>query len=151
MIFHLKWNRMMLTTQKWGKPITVLKCEHRFYLNWLEQSQCLACKANTLKEFISPSFDLQTLLSLLNSLSASFAPNRNQSIDLLCKSVDWFLYNGKPALKELKYRSSHPEVFLEKVVLKICSKFTGEHPRWSVTSIKLFCKLKSYFGKSISL
>ena len=26
------------------------------------------------------------------------------------------------------YRSSHPEVFLGKGVLKICSKFTGEHP-----------------------
>ena len=25
------------------------------------------------------------------------------------------------------YRSSHPEVFLRKGVLKICSKFTGEH------------------------
>ena len=25
-----------------------------------------------------------------------------------------------------KYRSSHPEVFLEKDVLKICSKFTGD-------------------------
>ena len=26
------------------------------------------------------------------------------------------------------YRSSHPEVFLGKGVLKICGKFTGEHP-----------------------
>ena len=34
-------------------------------------------------------------------------------------------------------RSSHPEVFLEKGVLKICSKFTGEHPCQSVISIKL--------------
>ena len=33
--------------------------------------------------------------------------------------------------------SSHPEVFLGKAVLKICSKFTGEHPRRSVISIKL--------------
>ena len=31
-------------------------------------------------------------------------------------------------------RSSHPEVFLEKGVLKICSKFTGEHPCRSVKS-----------------
>ena len=29
-------------------------------------------------------------------------------------------------------RNSHPEVFLEKGVLKICSKFTGEHPCQSV-------------------
>ena len=26
------------------------------------------------------------------------------------------------------YRSSHPEVFLGKGALKICSKLTGEHP-----------------------
>ena len=32
--------------------------------------------------------------------------------------------------------SSHPELFLGKVVLKICSKFTGEHPCRSATSIK---------------
>ena len=30
-------------------------------------------------------------------------------------------------------------MFLGKVVLKICSKFTGEHPCWSVISIKLLC------------
>ena len=35
------------------------------------------------------------------------------------------------------YRSSHPEVFLRKGVLKICSKFTGEHPCQSAISIKL--------------
>ena len=34
-------------------------------------------------------------------------------------------------------RSSHPEVFLVKGVLKICSKFTGEHPCRSVISIML--------------
>ena len=28
----------------------------------------------------------------------------------------------------IKCTSSHPEVFLRKCVLKICSKFTGEHP-----------------------
>ena len=35
------------------------------------------------------------------------------------------------------YRSSRPEVFLEKGILKICSKFTGGHPCRSVISIKL--------------
>ena len=35
------------------------------------------------------------------------------------------------------YRSSHPEVFYEKGVLKICGKFTGEQPSRSVISIKL--------------
>ena len=37
------------------------------------------------------------------------------------------------------YRSNHPEVFLGKGILKICSKFTGEHPRRSAISIKLGC------------
>ena len=32
---------------------------------------------------------------------------------------------------------THPEVFLRKDVLKICSKSTREHPCWSTISIKL--------------
>ena len=36
-------------------------------------------------------------------------------------------------------RSSRPEMFCEKGVLKICSKFTGEHPCRSAISIKLLC------------
>ena len=36
-----------------------------------------------------------------------------------------------------KSRSSHPEVFLGKGVLKICSKFTGEHPYRSLITRKL--------------
>ena len=35
------------------------------------------------------------------------------------------------------YRSSRPKVFLGKGVLKICSKFTGEHPCRSAISTKL--------------
>ena len=35
----------------------------------------------------------------------------------------------------LIFRSSLPEVFLGKGVLKICSKFTGEHSHWSVFSL----------------
>ena len=38
-----------------------------------------------------------------------------------------------------KNRSSLSEVLLRKDVLKICSKFTGEHPSQSETSIKLLC------------
>ena len=37
------------------------------------------------------------------------------------------------------FRSSPSEVFLEKGVLKICSKFTGEHPCRSAISISLLC------------
>ena len=35
----------------------------------------------------------------------------------------------------VRLRSSRPELFLEKSVLKICSKFTGEHPCRSAISI----------------
>ena len=37
---------------------------------------------------------------------------------------------------KINIRSSHPEVFLGKELLKICSKYTGEHPCRSVISIK---------------
>ena len=37
------------------------------------------------------------------------------------------------------HRSSLSEVFLGKGVLKICSKFTGEHPCRSAISVKLHC------------
>ena len=36
-------------------------------------------------------------------------------------------------------RNSHPEVFLVKGILKLCSKFTGEHLCRSAISIKLLC------------
>ena len=38
---------------------------------------------------------------------------------------------------KIKYGSSLPDVFLEQGVLKICSKFTGEHPCRGVIPIKL--------------
>ena len=45
------------------------------------------------------------------------------------------------------FTSSHPEVFLEKGVLEICSKFTGEHPCRNVILIKLQAiLLKSNLG-----
>ena len=46
-----------------------------------------------------------------------------------------------------KNRSSHLEVFLRKGVLKICSKFTGEHPCQSVISIKINFSIKDFFSK----
>ena len=49
------------------------------------------------------------------------------------------------------YRSSHSEVFLGKGVLKIYSKFTGEHPCRSVISIKLqsnFIEISLWHGCS---
>ena len=50
-----------------------------------------------------------------------------------------FLLAKKCQYYQFIYRSSHPEVFLGKGVLKICSKFTVEHPCWSMISIKLLC------------
>ena len=45
----------------------------------------------------------------------------------------------KPRLSYLLFlvKSSPPQVYLEKGALKICSKFTGDHPCQSVISIKL--------------
>ena len=50
---------MMLITQKWGKPMKVINCKHRFCLNCLaacfssgkneEEPQCPAFEINTLK------------------------------------------------------------------------------------------------------
>ena len=51
---------------------------------------------------------------------------------------DSVMTNQPPTINySSSFRSSHPEMFLEKGVLKICSKFTGEHPSWNVISIKL--------------
>ena len=46
------------------------------------------------------------------------------------------------------YKSSHPEVFVRKGALKICRKFTGEHPCRSVISIKLLCIITLRHGCS---
>ena len=47
--------------------------------------------------------------------------------------------NLKNKVNVLKYRTSFLDVFVGKGVLRICSKFTGEHPCQSVISIKLLC------------
>ena len=39
----------------------------------------------------------------------------------------------------IQSRSTPPEVFLGKVVLKICNKFTREHSYQNVISVKLLC------------
>ena len=67
-----------------------------------------------------------------------------ETSQLICSKnqLTGFYMSATLAPNGLNYRSSHPEVFLEKGVLKICIKFTEEHPWQSVISIKLFCKLK---------
>ena len=56
---------------------------------------------------------------------------RNKDIDRIVGK-----YKHHPRVTGIK-RSNHPELFLVRGVLKICSKFTGEHPCQSVISIKL--------------
>ena len=51
---------------------------------------------------------------------------------------------AKPVMKIL----TNPEVYLGKGVLKICSKFTGEHPYGSVISINLRSKFALRHGCS---
>ena len=57
------------------------------------------------------------------------------SCETFCQCFSWERYPCQISCKT--FRSSHPEVLLEKGVLKICSKFTWEHPCRSVISIKL--------------
>ena len=59
------------------------------------------------------------------------------SINAFCVLLCSFLIFLLNLLYLICYRSSHPEVFLGKGVLKICSKFTEEHLCQSVISIKL--------------
>ena len=61
--------------------------------------------------------------------------------------VEFFMSSEKKLLyvtrifmhRENFFRSSRPEVFFGEGVLKICSKFTGEHPCRSAISIRLLC------------
>ena len=62
----------------------------------------------------------------------------------------WFAF-----LESLHFISSRLEVFLRKGVLKICSKFTGEHPCWFVISIKLLrlllkCRLPRNYDNNVA-
>ena len=62
--------------------------------------------------------------------------------------IQFFFFMFKTAillLLQIYFRNSQSEVFLRKAVLKICSKFTGEHPSRSATSIKLLCNLLHIF------
>ena len=48
-------------------------------------------------------------------------------LNTLKRSFLFFIYFSLLNEQVHKLRSSHPQVFLGKSVLKICSKFTGEH------------------------
>ena len=65
--------------------------------------------------------------------SFSYCPKVN-----ICISSDneFILFVAWIPFNFFLWRSILPEVFSEKGFPKICSKFTGEHPCWSVISIK---------------
>ena len=86
---------------------------------------------------------------MMKNVSAVLTIINSPSVTVLCPRI-WGCLGPKPSdLKKLlqsvtvfpsNCRSSHPDVFfLKKDVLKICSKFTGEHPCRYVISIKLLC------------
>ena len=84
--------------------------------------------------------------------------------------VTWFVdlpvlknsVNKMKLCRRTNSRSCHLELFWRKVILKICVKFTGEHPCRSVISIKLqlhwnhtstwvfSCKVAAYFQNTFS-
>ena len=74
---------------------------------------------------------------------------RDQSLLQLAESISykwgrlwsWQSYKMTVIAQFEKNRSSPPEADLGKDVLKICSKFTGEHPCVTVNSIKLLCNV----------
>ena len=72
-----------------------------------------------------------TCLNILSSLVIDLKTKDFKDFKISIKGCK---YN---TMKRITSRSSHQEVFLEKSVLKICSKFTGEHPCQIVISIKL--------------
>ena len=76
----------------------------------------------------------------LNNLKTRTAMNAKISVFVTYVEVIVYLllYNLHGCtFKYIKLRSSRPEVFLGEGALKICSKFTGEHPCLSAISIKL--------------
>ena len=48
-------------------------------------------------------------------------------------------FSQKTLRYNVYHRSSRSEVFLKKGVLKICSKFNGEHPRQNAISLRHGC------------
>ena len=60
--------------------------------------------------------------------------SKNQNVLYTLPDVYWMLIIFEIFWE--MHRSKHPELFLGKGVLKICSKFTREHPCRSVISIK---------------
>ena len=62
---------------------------------------------------------------------------RREEFEMRRTYVTAMQHQNTATLNAVMHRSSPPDVFLGKVVLKICRKFTGEHPCRSAISKKL--------------
>ena len=97
---------------------------------------------NATRSTTSNLWKLGTLIALWTSATDDGFLRKNRSKQPPASIVQPALVPKRPFsthedLKEIKIRSSRPEVFLGESVLKICSKFTRGHPCRSVISIKL--------------
>ena len=94
---------------------------YRNHLSILKIKSNMTTKGNNNNTIFSPvsSDDVQKLLQQLN-------PRKVIGDDKIPPAL--IKIAAEPLSTPLSIRSSHPEVFLGKALLKICSNFTGEHP-----------------------
>ena len=60
--------------------------------------------------FLALKFNDITLIQSFKSLNASLPPYRNHSTDLLCRSIDLFLYEGRLKFNGLKLSNAYYEL-----------------------------------------
>ena len=87
----------------------------------LERTHCVKRFPNT--EFFSGPF-----FPVFSPNAWKYGPEKTPYLDIL---------RAVTTTTQTLDRSSHPQVFLRKGLLKICSKLAGEHQRQSAISIKL--------------
>ena len=109
-------------------------------LQFLKKVKSLKCYSNRLPSgyFLKYSQKSPQNIELRKTLRC-----KQKDYPRLSPQLPWSIQNSEKHLyqgffaKIVIFRSSPPEVFLGKVVLIICSKYTGKHPCRSVISIKL--------------
>ena len=77
----------------------------------------------------------RSVTNYYETIKTNFLPYHekiNESYDISFLSLEYFQLLFLPIFI---FRRSSPEVFLQKCILKICSKVTGEHPCWSVIEV----------------
>ena len=104
----------------------------------------------TIQLNIAPYITLQMIQTYVSEKNHTKKIIKHINRDLLL-TADWIRLKNYPLMSV--FRSSHPEVFLGKGAMKICSKFTGEHSCRSAILIKLLCTfskviLLCYFGST---